>query len=204
MQALVLTHEGATGLEATLRELEAASWEVRAQPWEAVWPGAPDLVLLPDGHLPLEALPAGLDGRLRTHLDQGGFLLGLGLGFRQLCALGLLPGTWCPAPGGFRHQMPRLRVEHGGLPFTRGLGLGEIGDWPEASDQVGPWLEAEERLDLELAGRVAFRRLDGEFGASWPAGLVGWEGRLLGLAALPERVPGALGRLLAGLAFSKC
>jgi len=206
MRASLLDHPGATGGPAVARALEASGWDVlRFAPDQPLPPA--ELVVLPDGFAPpgMEILPRSLAKGLRGHLETGGHGLGLGLGFRQLCALGLLPGRWEARDMGFLHRLVTLRVEHTGLGFTRGLGADRVGPWPMATAFRGPILEAEERLDLQLEGRVAFRLEDplpGEPDLDL-MGLCAWEGRLLGLSALPERVPEGLEAILSGLGISK-
>lgn len=115
---------------------------------------------------------------LAAFADEGGAVLGLGLGFSALCELGLLPGqvksvSSAGAPSG------HFRTEGQVTPFTAGIPASRV--HPLRLD-VGYAFCHESPIDLERRGQVVFRYCDAWAGVSSSDNLLGSAAGIAGLS----------------------
>jgi phosphoribosylformylglycinamidine synthase I len=189
----------------------AHAWEaVTGLPARLIWhdewtPAVDRLAILPGGFAYGDYLRAGAVAalspalpRLRAHLEAGGLAVGICNGFQILVEAGLLPGAFRPnADLSFRSEVVHVRVESARSPFTAGLPTGAVLALPIAHGEGNYYLVPEELGRLEAERRVAFRYCDPD-GRVTPAanpngsvgnvaGVLGYNGRLLGLMPHPER-----------------
>ncbi|XXF79346.1 phosphoribosylformylglycinamidine synthase subunit PurQ [Myxococcaceae bacterium GXIMD 01537] len=120
---------------------------------------------------------------------RGGPVLGICDGFQALIEAGLLPGL--VMPGASRRlvsSLVELRVENTDSPFTRRFVQGEHIHVHLAHVDASYFLDARQLEQLEAAGRVAFRFVDGPQAVFHGiAGLLNEAGNVLGMMPHPER-----------------
>ncbi len=132
----------------------------------------------------------------------GGPVLGLGEGFRALCALGLLPGR-VSAPGEDEGEPARahVRVEGRATPFTSAIPAGRVMSFDGAS-AVGLRFDIGEPETLEARGQVIFRYCDsagGPIAPTWHAGERVDLTTQLRLSSVPLIAPKVRARAIAGI-----
>ncbi len=164
-----------------------------------------DLVVLPGGFSYGDYLRAGAVASLspimssvKEHAGQGGLLLGICNGFQMLLESGLLPGAMRRNRDlRFQCEDVFLRVERNDLPFTRGYEVGQLLRMPIAHAE-GNYTDSEEAVrELESAGQVALRYVDGDGhqddehnvngSVHSIAGVCNARGNVLGMMPHPER-----------------
>ena len=126
---------------------------------------------------------------LRSHVERGGYALGICNGFQVLLETGLLPGALMRNAGlKFVCKSVDLVVAAADTDFTRGYEAGQIVTYPVAHHD-GNYQADEATLDrIEGDGRVAFRYAEPLNGSARDiAGIVSGNGRVLGLMPHPER-----------------
>ena len=190
---------------------------------EMVWhkdtelPAGVDVVGVPGGfsfgdYLRCGAIAARspITGALKSHVERGGFAIGICNGFQVLLELGLLPGALMRNAGlKFICRPVPLTVGTTASAFTDGYQAGGTVTFPVAHHD-GNYVATDATLDaLEAEDRVAFRYQDDINGsARGIAGILSANRRVLGLMPHPERAADpALGgsdgaALFAGLARS--
>ena len=167
--------------------------------------GELDLIVLPGGFSYGDYLRTGAIAAVspvmqdvRRHARRGGLVLGICNGFQILCESGLLPGALMTNIGlRFLCRDVFLRVERLDTPFSRALERHNVLRMPIAH-HGGRYVCSEDELErLEDQRRVLFRYCDGEGRATDEAnpngslhniaGILGEEGRVLGMMPHPER-----------------
>lgn len=132
-------------------------------------------------------------GALKSHVDRGGFALGICNGFQVLLETGLLPGALMRNAGlKFVCKPAKLHVESTANVFTNGYKSNVAVTFPVAHHD-GNYQADDATLDrLEGDGRVAFRYAEDLNGSAHNiAGIVSENGRVLGLMPHPERAADA-------------
>ncbi|MCG6882532.1 MAG: phosphoribosylformylglycinamidine synthase subunit PurQ [Silicimonas sp.] len=169
---------------------------------EMVWhketelPGGIDVVGVPGGFSYGDYLRSGaiaarspIVGALRSHIERGGYGIGICNGFQVLTETGLLPGALMRnARLKFICKAVELDVATSASDFTAGYAKGQRVVYPVAHHD-GNYVVTDETL-AELRGedRIAFRYADDLNGSTDRiAGLLSENRRLLGLMPHPER-----------------
>ena len=218
MQAAVLVFPGSNCDRDLSVAFAQAGFDV-----EMVWhkdtelPAGVDVVGVPGGfsfgdYLRCGAIAARspITGALKSHVERGGFAIGICNGFQVLLELGLLPGALMRNAGlKFICRPVPLTVGTTASAFTDGYQAGGTVTFPVAHHD-GNYVATDATLDaLEAEDRVAFRYQDDINGsARGIAGILSANRRVLGLMPHPERAADpALGgsdgaALFAGLARS--
>lgn len=121
--------------------------------------------------------------------QRGGRVLGCCGGFQVLIELGLLPGLLLPgASRRFVSARAEVEVANTDSPFTRKYTPGQRLQVHVAHMDAYYFIEAEAMRQLEEAGRVAFRFVEGSEGAfHGVAGLLNEWGNVLGMMPHPEQ-----------------
>jgi phosphoribosylformylglycinamidine synthase len=149
------------------------------------------------------AATAPVISAVRAFADRGGPVLGICNGFQILTEARLLPGTLVRNLGlRFRSRPVWLRVESTATPFTAMLELGSVLQMPIAHGEGAYVAMADEIVELEAAGRVAFRYCDTSGrvtpeanpngSAASIAGVANAAGNVVGLMPHPERASEAI------------
>jgi phosphoribosylformylglycinamidine synthase len=167
--------------------------------------GELDLIVLPGGFSYGDYLRTGAIAAvspvmqdLKRHARRGGLLLGICNGFQILCEAGLLPGALMTNAGlRFLCRDVRLKVERLDTPFSGAMAGHATLRMPIAHHGGRYVCSPEELEELEDRRRVLFRYCDGEGRATDEAnpngslhniaGILGGEGRILGMMPHPER-----------------
>ena len=133
---------------------------------------------------------------ITTHVERGGFTIGICNGFQILLETGLLPGALIRNAGlKFICKPVALSVESSDSAFSEGYRAGQIVTYPVAHHD-GNYVATENILtELNAENRVAFRYQEDVNGsAERIAGILSKNRRVLGLMPHPERAAdGALG-----------
>ncbi|MEJ2540850.1 MAG: phosphoribosylformylglycinamidine synthase subunit PurQ [Gemmatimonadota bacterium] len=164
-----------------------------------------DVVLLPGGFSYGDYLRAGAIARFSPIMEDvaafaaaGGPVVGICNGFQILCEAGLLPGALIRNESlRFQSEDCRLRVERTDTPFTLDYEKGQILRIPLAHAE-GNYRADDATLErLEGEGRVLFRYVDAEGGATPEgnpngsrnniAGILNEGGNVMGMMPHPER-----------------
>ena len=126
---------------------------------------------------------------LRSHVEKGGYALGICNGFQVLLETGLLPGALMRNAGlKFICRAVDLEVGTGNSDFTSGYGAGATVTFPVAHHDGN--YQATDAIRRELADqdRIAFRYRDEVNGSvDRIAGILSENRRVLGLMPHPER-----------------
>ena len=129
-------------------------------------------------------------GALRTHVERGGFALGICNGFQVLTETRLLPGA-LRRNGNLKYicKPVQLRVETADSAFTAGYTAGQEITIPIAHHDGNYYADADTLRALNDAGRVAFRYVDNPNGSVESiAGVLSENRRVLGMMPHPERM----------------
>ena len=169
---------------------------------EMVWhkdtslPQGVDVVGIPGGfsfgdYLRCGAIAARspITSALKSHVERGGFAIGICNGFQVLLETGLLPGALVRNAGlKFVCKPVGLSVETTNSAFTNGYGQGESVMYPVAHHD-GNYLASDDTLaELKSEDRVAFRYEEDINGSiDGIAGILSENRRVLGLMPHPER-----------------
>lgn len=166
--------------------------------------GDADLVVIPGGFSFGDYLRCGAIARfspiiaaLRTHVDQGGLVLGICNGFQILCEAGLLPGVLIRNRAlEFRCENAVLAVENSTEHFNRAT-LGDFITLPIAHGEGNYRIDPEGLEKLEKNKQVLFRYTDASGGTAPDnttngsinniAGIRNEAGNVFGLMPHPER-----------------
>jgi phosphoribosylformylglycinamidine synthase len=167
--------------------------------------GRVDAVVLPGGFSFGDYLRGGALAALspvmeavRAFARQGGPVLGICNGWQILTEAGLLPGQLARNPSlHFLCQDVHLRVERNDLLFTRRFARGQVLRLPIAHNEGRFYVDDATLERLEGDGRVVFRYVDAQGGATPGAnangsvhaiaGVVNEGGNVLGMMPHPER-----------------
>jgi len=167
--------------------------------------GELDLIVLPGGFSYGDYLRTGAIAAVspvlqdvKRHARRGGLVLGICNGFQILCEAGLLPGALMTNTGlRFLCRDVHLKVERLDTPFTRALEHPSVLRVPIAHHGGRYVCSPPELEELEDGRRVLFRYCDAEGRATEAAnpngsqsniaGILGAEGRVLGMMPHPER-----------------
>jgi phosphoribosylformylglycinamidine synthase len=163
---------------------------------ETELPAGLDLIAVPGGFSYGDYLRSGAMAAqspvmraVRDAAERGVAVLGVCNGFQILTEAGLLPGALMRNAGiRFVCRDVPLKVEGNGSIFTAGYGAGEEITIPVAHHDGNYQADAETLDRLEGEGRIAFR-YSGECNGSARdiAGILGGNGRILGMMPHPER-----------------
>ena len=163
---------------------------------DADLPAGIDLVAIPGGfsfgdYLRCGAIAAKspISNALRSHVDRGGYALGVCNGFQVLCETGLLPGALMRNAGlKFICRTTALRVVNGDSAFTQGYALGADIRLPIAHHDGNYTADAGTLARLRGEGRIAFAYAGNPNGSLDDiAGILSGNGRVLGMMPHPER-----------------
>jgi phosphoribosylformylglycinamidine (FGAM) synthase-like amidotransferase family enzyme len=134
------------------------------------------------------ALPASTPTAraLAAFADDGGAVLGLGLGFAALCELGLLPGN-VKSVISTGATSGHFRTEGQVTPFTAGIPASRV---HELRLDIGYAYHHEAPIDLEKGGQVVFRYCDAWAGVSSKDNPLG---SVAGIAGLSNKVGNVVG-----------
>ncbi len=188
------------------RDMMVALAQAMGAPPTRVWhkdgalPAGVDLVALPGGFSFGDYLrPGAIAARapimdaVAAHAERGGYVLGVCNGWQTLIELGLLPGALLRNAGlAFVCREATLRVERADTVFAAGYAPGETIRAHIAHHDGNFFIGAEERAALEDAGRVAFRYVDAEGGATPAANPNGSIGNIAGVYSENLRVLGMM------------
>jgi phosphoribosylformylglycinamidine synthase I len=178
--------------------LHAVTGVAPARIWhrETDLPAGLDLIAVPGGFSYGDYLRSGAMAAqspvmraVRDAAERGVAVLGVCNGFQILTEAGLLPGALMRNAGiRFVCRDVPLKVEGNGSIFTAGYGAGEEITIPVAHHDGNYQADAETLDRLEGEGRIAFR-YSGECNGSARdiAGILGGNGRILGMMPHPER-----------------
>ena len=197
MKAAVLVFPGSNCDRDLAVAFQQAGCEV-----EMVWhkdtslPQGVDVVGIPGGfsfgdYLRCGAIAARspITSALKSHVERGGFAIGICNGFQVLLETGLLPGALVRNAGlKFVCKPVGLSVETTNSVFTNGYGLGENVMYPVAHHD-GNYLASDDTLaELKSEGRIAFKYEEDINGSiDGIAGILSDNRRVLGLMPHPER-----------------
>jgi len=169
-----------------------------------------DAVILPGGFSYGDYLRAGAIAAtspvmraLRGYAAAGGPVLGICNGFQTLVEMRLLPGALLlNAPGEFRCQHVRIRVERTDTPFTCAMREGDVLRVPIAHGEGRYYASDRELARLTLERQIAFRYCDAAGHVTLAAspngaidniaGVASVSGTVLGLMPHPERASEAI------------
>ena len=159
-------------------------------------PGGVDVVGVPGGFSYGDYLRSGaiaarspIIGALRSHVERGGYAIGICNGFQVLTETGILPGALMRNSGlKFICKPVTLDVATTNSDFTRDYGAGEQVVFPVAHHD-GNYMVSDDVLDeLKSEDRVAFRYAEDLNGSTDRiAGVLSKNRRVLGLMPHPER-----------------
>jgi phosphoribosylformylglycinamidine synthase I len=178
--------------------LNAVTGVAPARIWhrETELPAGLDLIAVPGGFSYGDYLRSGAMAAqspvmraVKDAAERGVAVLGVCNGFQILTEAGLLPGALMRNAGiRFVCRDVPLKVEGNGSIFTAGYGAGEEITIPVAHHDGNYQADAETLDRLEGEGRIAFR-YSGECNGSARniAGILGGNGRILGMMPHPER-----------------
>ena len=207
MRADILVFPGSNcdlDTEIALREA-LPGWQVERQWHDGADLGESQFCVLPGGfaygdYLRAGALAArsGAIAEVRRLIERGGLVLGICNGFQVLVEAGILPGAF--QANTVQHFVCRdahLRVERARSPFLADFAEGDVLTLPIAHQEGNYRLTADEYRRLKDEGRIAFTYCGphGESGDehnpngsyAGVAGVLGAEGRVLGMMPHPER-----------------
>jgi phosphoribosylformylglycinamidine synthase I len=206
MRAAVITVPGTNREGDIAKALRVAGADV-IPVWHAdhALPQGTDLVVLPGGFSYGDYLRCGaIAGRanimdaVRTHVDKGGYALGICNGFQIACEAGLLPGLLMRnADLKFVCRMQHLKVEATDTAFTSGYTPGQVIKVCIAHGEGNYVCDDATLAALEGEGRVAFRYCDasGDITRANPngsrnaiAGIYSQNRRVLGMMPHPENL----------------
>jgi hypothetical protein len=132
----------------------------------------------------------------------GGPVLGVGGGFRSLCALGLLPGRVTPLAEDDEPADAHVRIEGRATPFTSAIPAGRVMSLDGAT-AVGLRYDIGEPEALEARGQVIFRYCDAAGGPPTsrrsPTQARSVDTSQLRLSSVPLIAPRERARLIAGV-----
>ena len=128
-------------------------------------------------------------GALRTHVEKGGYAIGICNGFQVLTETGLLPGALMRNAGlKFICRAVNLEVATAESDFTNGYAKGQTVTFPVAHHDGNYVARPETLAALEGEDRVAFRYTEDLNGSvNRIAGILSENRRVLGLMPHPER-----------------
>lgn len=126
---------------------------------------------------------------VKSHVEAGGYALGICNGFQILTETGLLPGALMRNAGlKFVCKTVELRVATSDSDFTRGWNAGDVARIPIAHHDGNYTIDAEGLARLTAEDRIAFTYEQSPNGAMADiAGILSANRRVLGLMPHPER-----------------
>ena len=163
---------------------------------DSTLPGGLDLVAVPGGfsfgdYLRCGAIAAQspISKELKSHVERGGYALGVCNGFQVLTEIGILPGALVQnASTKFICKTATLRVETSNSDFTARYNAGAEIDIPIAHHEGNYRVDDDGLARLKGEDRVAFRYTDTPNGALDDiAGILSENRRVLGMMPHPER-----------------
>ena len=197
MKAAVLVFPGSNCDRDMAVALKAAGADV-TMVWhkDADLPAGLDLVAVPGGfsfgdYLRCGAIAAQspICKALRTHVDRGGYALGVCNGFQVLTETGLLPGALMRNAGlKFLCKTVGLRVVTSNSSFTEGYNAGDVVQFPIAHHDGNYTADETTLARLQDQDRIAFTYEDNPNGSVADiAGILSENRRVLGMMPHPER-----------------
>ena len=197
MKAAVLVFPGSNCDRDLAEAFRGAGAEV-----EMIWhkdtelPSGTDIVGVPGGFAWGDYLRCGaiaarapIVGALRTHVERGGYALGICNGFQVLTEIGLLPGALIRnAALRFVCRTVALEVATSDSAFTAGYAAGATIRFPVAHHDGNYVADAATIEALRAEDRIAFRYAEDVNGSADDiAGILSPNRRVLGLMPHPER-----------------
>ena len=197
MKAAVLVFPGSNCDRDLARAFQNAGAAV-----EMVWhkdtelPEGTDIVGIPGGFSYGDYLRCGaiaaqspVIGALKSHVERGGFAVGICNGFQVLTETGLLPGALLRNAGlKYICRTIGLKVETVDSVFTRRYSQGDRIDIPIAHHDGNYFADSETLTALESEDRIAFKYTDNPNGSLCDiAGILSANRRVLGMMPHPER-----------------
>ena len=197
MRAAVIVFPGSNCDRDMAVALKAAGADV-TMVWHkaADLPGGVDLVAVPGGfsfgdYLRCGAIAAQspISKAIVSHVEKGGYALGVCNGFQVLTETGLLPGALMRNAGlKFLCKTSTLRVATQGSAFTNEYAAGSTVDFPIAHHDGNYTADAETLAALKGEDRIAFTYQDNPNGSLADiAGVLSENRRVLGMMPHPER-----------------
>ncbi|MCG6902780.1 MAG: phosphoribosylformylglycinamidine synthase subunit PurQ [Rhodobacter sp.] len=197
MKAAILVFPGSNCDRDLAQAFRAAGAEV-----QMVWhkdtelPAGTDIVGVPGGFSYGDYLRCGaiaaqspICKALRTHVERGGYALGVCNGFQVLTETGLLPGALLRNAGlKYICKPVRLGVATADCAFTCAYEQGQQVTYPIAHHDGNYFADPDQLAALWAEDRVAFRYVDNPNGSAADiAGILSANRRVLGMMPHPER-----------------
>jgi len=198
MKAAVIVFPGSNCDRDLAVALEKAGADVQMV-WhkDTALPKGIDLVAVPGGfsfgdYLRCGAIAANspICGELKTHVERGGYALGICNGFQVLTETGLLPGALRRNAGLKYICKPiELCVEATDTAYTSDYTKGQVITVPIAHHDGNYYVDDAKLAELQGEGRIAFSYVDNPNGSVADiAGVVSRNRRVLGMMPHPERM----------------